>query len=1259
VKRIFLGIYAALLTLTVIFYCQITGFILKTAVKLHSGVELSYKAIHFEKGHLILGEVSAVKNQIYSLKTEKISIGFHWATGFTFQAHQPELLVSSQLLNPSSDSMNGKLSWAIDVDEGTLHWMDSVLPPGRFSFHKSLGQTELSIALDEGSLSLCNSLISCEHVPLELLSKIAAFSGHPLPIDSCNGICSARYNGDFLHVEGNDISFQFADIHCSGSGSLDWGKPDKFSSFPSRFRLKLDQGSIVTPLTSMKDIHCLATFRAGEWGMCELSAICGAHPLSITGKGFFASDHQGWASADLQLGSCKTALRWAEEEGVISWSGLNHEVGTFIQNLGHSVDPRVKKVDWVSGTVQGVAHFKDKLTLTSVVAEDLLFKTEPVQISCKHLSLIDGNWQSQGGMLNGFPCDGLWSGAKNELSVVGSWEGVPSFISWNQNGSTRGKLGECQFSGQVHPSISSLSVVIDQIEGKIPDHPFFQGTVVTGNASLNIDYGNSFKVKDWSVNCQVINGLLPDWNFSEVAFNLIADSSVVDLSGSGAYTFKNGMKVLLNAPSLRIAGENAFFDIRLENEHWDFLRAVGTKTGSIVSIRSDKSHLFGSKVSVSDLLLDGETLSKGRIQTSLQWPVISLFLEKAGLMPTIPIPFDEIQVDGYFDRNKHLGVCLYAGGWTARAESHKKLWKLSAINNEISASCDLFTGASSLFQLKKGIVKYRDLLSFDFEGKVFENFSANLLLNNLDGQAKLLEVNGLEGSFKGYGCINWNHGIIESDLDIDPTSLSWNDWQFESSDPVHLFCSSENGILVKGLEGRLSSSHLEARAKIDLIEYNKPSKRWIVQRGAFHFPSDILLELSSSIGNGIDLGREVDIEGDFSFLSDLKEINGSIKRGVISILGQPRQIKDFTFAFVPNHWISTASIMHRDKWAQVHADIHSETNIRGTVSLQEGAQRPMAVRWSYDSLGLSIHAIDGCFGGVDASFYTTESCLSGRAGVDFKQLCNWIPADVAEGIKEAGLGSGFELKGDLFLNSKDLANFGFKGILTGKQAELFGFEFRTLMAKTEISPDKIRIHDMKLCDSSLSASVDELVLQSKNNEPWTIQIPSLLIEELRPSLLKKPGEKAKSTNPLIVRQFVMKNFNGILSEGSTYKATGNLSFINTFKREETFFDLPSNIFGRIVGIDLDLLVPVIGELSFDLKDGFFDLKELTNAYSEGKRSEFFLVDSASEPLQRVDLKGNIQILVKMKQFVLFTLTEGFMISIDGNLSNPHVRLQKK
>ena len=187
--------------------------------------------------------------------------------------------------------------------------------------------------------------------------------------------------------------------------------------------------------------------------------------------------------------------------------------------------------------------------------------------------------------------------------------------------------------------------------------------------------------------------------------------------------------------------------------------------------------------------------------------------------------------------------------------------------------------------------------------------------------------------------------------------------------------------------------------------------------------------------------------------------------------------------------------------------------------------------------------------------------------------------------------------------------------------------------------------------------IDEIAAGGRGDDPWTLSIPHLTILEMRPSLLQKIGKGPGEISPFVIRQLHIDDLKGLLERSKTWTAHGEFYFINSYKRERTVFDIPSDVLSRIVGLDLDLLVPVCGTLKYQLKDGFFRLTQLEDSFSENHRSEFFLVEGEDSPA--VDLDGNVKILIKMKQFVLFKFTESFLISIDGKLDNPQFHLQKK
>ena len=103
-------------------------------------------------------------------------------------------------------------------------------------------------------------------------------------------------------------------------------------------------------------------------------------------------------------------------------------------------------------------------------------------------------------------------------------------------------------------------------------------------------------------------------------------------------------------------------------------------------------------------------------------------------------------------------------------------------------------------------------------------------------------------------------------------------------------------------------------------------------------------------------------------------------------------------------------------------------------------------------------------------------------------------------------------------------------------------------------------------------------------------------------------------------------------------------------------ELPSEVFGKIFGLDLELLIPVKGSLDFVIEDKKFLFKELKNTYSENKRSQFFLYEKATPYM---DFNANLHVNIRMEQFVLFKLTEQLILSISGDIYHPKVGLASK
>ena len=188
----------------------------------------------------------------------------------------------------------------------------------------------------------------------------------------------------------------------------------------------------------------------------------------------------------------------------------------------------------------------------------------------------------------------------------------------------------------------------------------------------------------------------------------------------------------------------------------------------------------------------------------------------------------------------------------------------------------------------------------------------------------------------------------------------------------------------------------------------------------------------------------------------------------------------------------------------------------------------------------------------------------------------------------------------------------------------------------DVKPEEISIDGIKISDAAGFFTIDHVLL--KEGPVWTFAIPLVFISEFRPTMLKTATGEPGHISPLVIRSMAFHELQGAVDSKETYTSHGELHFINSYKRERTVFDIPSEILGRIIGLDLELLVPVRGTVRYVLKDGALRIIALEDAYSEGGRSQFFFV--ADDPSPSLDLEGNLHIQVAMKQYVLFKLDRG-------------------
>ncbi len=246
--------------------------------------------------------------------------------------------------------------------------------------------------------------------------------------------------------------------------------------------------------------------------------------------------------------------------------------------------------------------------------------------------------------------------------------------------------------------------------------------------------------------------------------------------------------------------------------------------------------------------------------------------------------------------------------------------------------------------------------------------------------------------------------------------------------------------------------------------------------------------------------------------------------------------------------------------------------------------------------------------------------------------------------------SGMQLTG-LFSKVKD--DWTFKGELEGHEARLKDYLVQELHANVDYSPTRFRLKNITVQDPAGSLVIKECNgFRSAIADKWNVTIPLLKGQEIRPSAIRKLGSPQKEIKPLQIRYFVMTDVLGQLGDLNSFRGLGTFNFTQRVKKEPSFFDIPLAMLKNL-GLDLDMFSPVMGEVKLQLKDGKLFFTDLQNAFSEGKRSEFYL---AGEP-SYIDLNGGLHLNLRMQQNVVLKLVEPFMIAVRGTWEKPKYSLQ--
>jgi hypothetical protein len=504
-------------------------------------------------------------------------------------------------------------------------------------------------------------------------------------------------------------------------------------------------------------------------------------------------------------------------------------------------------------------------------------------------------------------------------------------------------------------------------------------------------------------------------------------------------------------------------------------------------------------------------------------------------------------------------------------------------------------------------------------------FSGSFSSSHAEGVFDWLMLRLDEGLLQGTGTMEWKGDKnIEGDFRLQPTSFHKEGWRIENRAAMQLHYSQRQGLLLKGLD--LSIQHGDAvpfDSRIGIVQFDFDRARWILHHTQIRVPHALLRSLLPQLSFTSDLI----LSGTFDCASDGSSINGSIREASLSFESTPIQIKQGEFQWTPAR-LGGSFVIENVNLPATCAVFFTPVP-HGMLTLAPS----MVIDWElHPREGWMFHSVEGSTSGFEASL---------RKEVDAPRLLGSLRFDA---LPRWNMGKGFELKGHF--SYKPL---GFQGLLSGKYCELFGAHLRTLLAQVDYTPEHLHLFDLSISDPAGILHIPSLTLDHN-----CLSVPLAHVKDFRPSLLRKVGQEPLPIAPLVIRDCIVTDLRGSLNDLTSLTARGTLSFSNSFKNSHTVLDLPSDVLGRIFGLDLELLIPVQGSLQAELKEGKFFLTNLEDCYSYGKRSQFFLVEPST-----LDLQGNLDVMVKMKQYVLFKITERFLLSIDGNLSHPGYHLRRK
>lgn len=723
------------------------------------------------------------------------------------------------------------------------------------------------------------------------------------------------------------------------------------------------------------------------------------------------------------------------------------------------------------------------------------------------------------------------------------------------------------------------------------------------------------------------------------------------------------------------------FDLMMQTKTHDVGHVVGHSDGKALSIDIEKSHFYGAK-------FQSFRHTPELLDCTIELPLSQLFhqiafLKQAGL---VNVNLDLAKMRGEGTLTAHIlkegdevsikGESFYPkinqkkfAHALCHVEKKGREWRLVEGKLDDLRLSGVAIDEGERFWIPELNAKYkRSRLSFEkgsLTGSVLsmplregifalEEWHSNpYLLGNVHGTG-LIEVDVREGSLDG-------------SLSLYSEDFGRGNIQIETPEPFAFHLSKREGLRVegahiKGLYARerlcfadctIGSLTLDEEVVGKDIHLTLPPEMCIFLAETGSIPH-LTYENEKLVLLGKPIKWENQIEGDFDFeYDDEFKLSGKIKDGYYWFGDKSWRLADFNIGYARDTLIASFVC---DLWnlpLAISTEVTFDKQIRARLTLEdgrEGLEKPLTLSGTFDrEKGPSVQKIEGDIWGLNFGFHHNgKGSLSGSMKVNVPKLFPILPEKLAQKLYALGIGNGYEFAGDLGIFPRP----NFNGYFKAKDFFLFGAQMDNLMANFKADLKSLCLSDFQIIDEAGSIHCAEIKLEEEEGD-WTLKMPTFTVKDFRPSALKKLGESNRKKKPFVIEELLLSGVTGKLSDPSSFIGHGNLVFLNTFKKETHLLDIPFELIARL-GLDTKLLVPVKGEFTYEMRHGKIYLTDLRGAHSEGKRSKFYL--SNSRP-SYIDFSGDIDISIKMKQYVILKVTEPFILSIQGTVAKPKYGLR--